>query len=93
MGSLAFVVALATSGCKEDDAPSRRFACSCDFLTDMDDASVQKVQVCARNEGRARERAIGCAQSGAPATVQGCQCEPSDAPGCPPGDCEVAERR
>ena len=84
---------LLTSACKKDARPRQRYACTCDFLTDMDDASVQKVEVCAHDESVARERAVGCAQSGAPATVQACRCEPSSVPGCPPGDCQVAAQR
>ncbi|MEQ9317774.1 MAG: hypothetical protein RIF41_01400 [Polyangiaceae bacterium] len=93
IGALACLLTLVVGGCKKDEPPGHRFACTCDFLTDMDDASVQKVEVCAANESVARERAIGCAQSGAPATIQGCRCEPSTDPGCPPEDCEVRERR
>jgi len=90
---LALVVAGASSGCNKDDAPGERFSCSCDFLTDMDDASVQKVEVCAESASVASERAVGCAQSGAPATVQACRCERMAKDGCPPNDCLVLERR
>ena len=89
----AVVLVGATSGCKDD--PGASYACDCAFLTDTDDTSIQKVEVCESTPERAQQAARGCAQSGAPATVQSCSCtaknEKKDA--CKAGDCTVLEHR
>ncbi len=81
-------------GCRRDDQPLSRFACRCSFLTDTDDTSEQRVEVCAAAVEAARWEAEGCAQTAAPAPIQGCQCEPAAQTGpCPPKTCQVHERR
>jgi hypothetical protein len=59
----------------------------------MDDQSELRVEICAESQALADQVAVGCAQSGAPATVQKCRCETMDAPRCPAGDCKVHEYR
>jgi hypothetical protein len=84
---------LSSSGC-DDDEKATRYACDCTFLTDTDDASIQKVEICEKTPERARSAAVGCAQTGAPATVQSCACEPMPAASvCRTGDCAVREHR
>jgi len=92
--TLALVVVATSAGCPRDDPPRQRFACRCTFLTDTDDTSEQRVEVCAAGVEVARSEAEGCAQSAAPAPIQSCACEaqPSDQP-CPPKTCKVHERR
>ena len=101
MAVLAGVVSLfPLTACDRKDAKKGNepaptsFACDCDFLTDMDDASKQLVQVCEITLDRAQSAAMGCAQSGAPATIQSCACRPAADPhGCKVGDCTVSEHR
>ncbi len=92
---LAVVVLGLSSACeRKTDGAAERFACSCDFLTDTDKPSVQRVEVCAVNLELARQQAIGCAQSAAPAPIQTCACEPqTKGPSCRAGYCKALERR
>lgn len=81
-------------GCKE--AKGSLYTCDCPFLTDTDDTSVQKVEICESSPARAQSAAMGCAQSGAPASVQSCSCTPaprSSSGVCRVGDCAVREHR
>lgn len=81
-------------GCKRDDQPLSRFACRCTFLTDTDDTSEQRVEVCATAVEAARSEAEGCAQTAAPAPIQGCQCEAAaTTAACAPKTCQIHERR
>ncbi|MBW2456811.1 MAG: hypothetical protein JRI68_20000 [Deltaproteobacteria bacterium] len=85
---------VSAGGCKGDDQPLSRFACRCTFLTDTDGTSEQRVEVCATAVEAANSEAEGCAQSAAPAPIQGCQCESIAKTGpCPPKTCQVHERR
>ena len=82
---------LLAAGCREE---GRWYACSCTFLTDFDDPSGQRVEVCAPSAARAPGVAKGCAQTAAPAPVQGCACSPKAmAEGasavCSAGDCQA----
>ena len=70
------------------------FTCICDFLTDMDGTSLQRVEVCGSTLATAEEIAVGCAQTGAPATIQRCRCTPlaGRAP-CKAKHCAVSAER
>ena len=81
-------VALASSACEE---PGGRFACDCAFLTDFDDSSTLRVEVCAANFDEAGATARGCAQSAAPARVESCRCHPTRER-CRRGDCALKSR-
>jgi hypothetical protein len=73
---------------------AQRWGCDCTFLTDMDDSSAQKIEVCESTKERAEAAAVGCAQSGAPARVERCSCAAvAGGPACRAGDCTVAEHR
>lgn len=74
LAAIAAVVALGAAACGE--ARGSAFACTCNLLTDFDDASKHEVIVCAPSAERAPTIAQGCAQTGAPAPVQGCVCAP-----------------
>ena len=96
MGWLGASLALATLslGCERRAEEVARFSCRCSFLTDTDDTSEQRVEVCARDLAAAENDAIGCAQTGAPATVQGCRCGAmSGAQLCKERTCQVHEYR
>jgi hypothetical protein len=81
------------SGC-DDKPPAVVYDCDCPFLTDTDDTSIQKVEICETTPIRAQSAAVGCAQSGAPATVQSCECKRSEKQRtCRAGDCAVREHR
>lgn len=82
VGSLLLSVAIA--GCAKERGASYR--CSCSYLTDFDDGSIQDVAVCAPSDDRAPDFARGCAQSGAPAPVDKCDCKRNVAAA---GGCEV----
>lgn len=87
------LVIVALSGCKKD-GPVERFACDCPFLTDFDDGSAQRVEVCATGISHAVEVARGCAQSAAPAPIQSCTCRPSkQKTACKAGYCEAKAER
>lgn len=80
------------AGCEgaPEKAASKRFACTCAFLTDTDGASSLSLQVCAAPEAR-DDAARGCAQTAAPATVERCDCQATE--GACDGDlCTVLER-
>ncbi len=86
-------VAVIGAGC-DDKPPGAVYGCDCSFLTDTDDTSTQKVQICEITPERAKSAAMGCAQSGAPATVQSCLCKRLEKqPACRVGDCAVREHR
>ncbi len=91
---LAATFALSAAGCPDEPKKMTRYACTCAFLTDTDDTSTQRVEICESNDDRAKQAAAGCAQSGAPATVQGCECKSSpNQSSCRAGDCTVHEHR
>lgn len=79
-------------GCQTKEPQGRTYACSCAFLTDTDKASAQHVTVCAPDPNAALERAASCAQSAAPATVEGCRCDHRPNDPCPVNGCAVADR-
>src|SRR5689334_1132033 len=87
--ALALVaLGLMQSGCPSTEG--RMFSCACTFLTDFDDGSRADVEVCAPTLERAAPIGRGCAQSGAPAAVQGCTCAPiASAALCRVGDCRA----
>ena len=96
MGWLGASVALAalSLGCERRAEALARFSCRCSFLTDTDDTSELRVEVCARDNASADNEAVGCAQTGAPATVQGCRCDAmSGAQPCKERACQVHEYR
>jgi hypothetical protein len=83
------MLAAALSGCREQGSYYR---CSCSFLTDYDDAAKLSIAVCSPSREQASSIGRGCAQSGAPAPVQACACEPDQArsrAACRSGDCEL----
>lgn len=82
--ALVASLALLASAC---DEPGRPFDCRCKVLTDFDDALTQDELVCAPNLERAAAVARGCAQSSAPAPVQGCSCRPVEGAACVTGKC------
>ncbi|NUQ76680.1 MAG: hypothetical protein HUU21_24335 [Polyangiaceae bacterium] len=85
----AFALAAALSGCREQGTYYR---CSCSFLTDYDDAAKLSIAVCSPSREQASSIGRGCAQTGAPAPVQACACEPDAARSgvtCRSGDCEM----
>jgi hypothetical protein len=86
-------VAVALIGCERGtgEAAPERFACDCQFLTDTDHVSSQPVSVCAAAT-RVDAVARGCAQSAAPATVQGCACR-ATGEGCASESCEAKAER
>lgn len=82
--SLAAALAGAACGRRE----GRPFACDCAFLTDYDDGSKVSIEVCVAVSEPSEPAARGCAQSGAPAPVERCDCRPLDPPTpCAPGAC------
>jgi hypothetical protein len=89
---LLLVVAL--GGCPADSGPKARFSCVCRFLTDTDGTSEVVVDLCAKDAAAAEARAPGCAQAGAPATVQGCSCSAATGPcAAAAPDCTVRDHR
>ncbi|MEZ4293754.1 MAG: hypothetical protein R3B70_02170 [Polyangiaceae bacterium] len=66
--------ALALTGCRAEGAP---YTCTCDMLTDFDDAHRETVNVCAKAANEAPAVAQGCAQLANPMPVQSCACAPS----------------
>jgi hypothetical protein len=87
--ALLLAAALVLAGCREQGSYYR---CSCSFLTDYDDAAKLSIAVCSPSREQAGSIGRGCAQSGAPAPVQGCACEPDVARSsatCRAGDCEM----
>jgi hypothetical protein len=79
------LLVLLCGGCREQ---GERHRCSCAFLTDFDDGSRREVTVCSPTAERAPAVARGCAQSGAPATIQDCTCT-SLGGRCAVGACDV----
>lgn len=92
MGAGAILLVLSAVGCKNapEKAATKRFACTCAFLTDTDGASSLSLQVCAAPEAR-DEAARGCAQTAAPATVERCNCQATEG-ACDEDQCTVFER-
>lgn len=89
---LAAIAIASGAGCR--DKPTAHYQCHCTFLTDTDDLSTQRVELCETSPERAQAAARGCAQSGAPAAVQSCDCQRLENPKpCTPGDCAVREHR
>jgi hypothetical protein len=79
----------ALAGCREQGSYYR---CSCSFLTDYDDPAKVSIAVCSPSREQASSIGRGCAQSGAPAPVQGCACDldgPRAGVTCRSGDCEI----
>jgi hypothetical protein len=70
----ALILVAAAPSCERGGAP---YDCACSYLTDFDDASTQPVRVCSPAPERAQAIARGCAQTGAPAPIQGCSCAPA----------------
>ncbi|MBK8258642.1 MAG: hypothetical protein IPK82_39030 [Polyangiaceae bacterium] len=85
----AIVFALGLAACKNEGEP---YACTCDMLTDFDDAHKEAVLVCAASATDAVSIAQGCAQLANPMPVQTCACTPTGATsppcrqGCLPSD-------
>ncbi len=78
------------AGCAEE---GRFYACTCEVVTDFDDASKLDVEVCAPSPERAPAVGRGCAQTGAPAYVQRCACAPmASSAVCRSGACKVIHR-
>ena len=91
--SIAFalgVFALAEAGCGRERG--RPFECTCSVLTDFDDGTRHAVEICSPSAERAAEFGKGCAQSGAPAKVEGCACKPIEGPACDLGRCVTRPR-
>ena len=94
VATLWVALLVVAGGCRGNEPSLSRFACRCTFLTDTDDTSEQRVEVCAAAVEAAQSEAEGCAQSAAPAPIQGCRCESrSSTQPCPPKTCQVHERR
>jgi hypothetical protein len=70
----ALAAALTLAACRSEQGSPYR--CDCSFLTDYDDAATIAVRSCAPSRDLASTIARGCAQSGAPAPVDKCSCEP-----------------
>ena len=88
------VVVLVAPSCRETTHRARSFDCDCSWLSDYDDASGQRVTVCAASDEDAKQAAEGCAQSAAPAPIQGCHCwEKSAETPCKLGDCTAHAHR
>jgi hypothetical protein len=85
----ASLMLLAPIGCGERGRP---YDCVCSVLTDFDDGTKHEVEVCSPNDARALEFGKGCAQSGAPAKVEGCVCHPIEGPACDLGRCVAKPR-
>ena len=85
-------LALTLFACERQSEPKRLFSCQCEFLTDTDGSSEQRVEVCAPGQIAAVDAAAGCAQAAAPAPIQGCRCEATTGK-CPPDDCRAHEYR
>jgi hypothetical protein len=85
--------ALILGGCRSEQGSPYR--CDCSFLTDYDDAATIAVSSCAPSPELASAIARGCAQSGAPAPVDKCSCEPdAERAGvvCRVSDCAIIRR-
>jgi hypothetical protein len=83
-------IALGPLGCERDRG--KPYACTCSVLTDFDDGTKHEVEVCSPSPDRARDFGKGCAQSGAPAKVEGCVCRPIEGPACDLGRCVARPR-
>jgi hypothetical protein len=57
--------------------PGSAFECDCDYLSDTDQNTEQKVFACALNENEANAVARGCQ---GPGSVESCRCRPVDGP-------------
>jgi hypothetical protein len=90
--AILVAAALALGGCRRDEGALYR--CSCSFLTDYDDTLEIKVRSCSPSREQADTIARGCAQTTAPAPVQGCVCAVDEARAgvaCRAGDCDRIE--
>ena len=88
----AAIALFALPGCDRKSEAKSLFSCHCEFLTDTDGSSEQRVDVCAAGHDAAIDAAAGCAQAAAPAPIQGCRCEAASGT-CPPDDCKAHEHR
>jgi hypothetical protein len=89
LAACAAGLTLLGAACSKDERPKQAFFCHCLFLTDTDKQSDQPVEVCAADRPLAEKSAESCAQTGAPATVEHCNCEPRPTEKCPPNDCKL----
>ncbi|HEY4119782.1 MAG TPA: hypothetical protein VGM56_18065 [Byssovorax sp.] len=85
----ALALAALTAACERRGQP---YACTCELITDFDDPSHASVEICSPTRERAASFAKGCAQSGAPAKVEACACEPLDAGACDLDRCTQVAR-
>jgi len=87
----AVTLALVVLGC--ESGRGTRVTCTCRFLTDHDDLSSQRVDLCVSSSEKAAEEARGCAQSASPGPVQSCECLPAaSGEPCSLGDCRAHEQ-
>ena len=86
---MPWIALLAAAGCAKDGTS---YACSCDYITDYDDAYGVKVSICAATDERAPQLAKNCAEQGAPAPIQRCSCA-ADTTGkkCKEGECALKQ--
>jgi hypothetical protein len=87
VAAAALFLGAAAAGCSAERGDV--YDCACTFLTDFDDTSKHEVLVCAPSAERAPAIARGCAQSGAPAPVQGCACQKAAAAACTLDECRM----
>lgn len=87
--ALAFASLLA--GCSKHSVALTRQKCDCEMLTDMDQIATLRIEVCAA-DGTLDDEATACAQTGAPANVQGCRCEAQGDSPCAARSCKVYAR-
>ncbi len=76
------------TACARRSVPLERQLCNCELLTDTDELSTVRVEACVASTGIQAE-AKDCAQSGAPANVQSCRCEPLAGSACSARSCKV----
>jgi hypothetical protein len=89
---VAVFIGAVFSGCRTQQAPLTRQQCDCEMLTDTDQISGVRVEVCAA-EALIETSARACAQSGAPANVQACRCRPAASQDCVGRSCKVYPTR
>jgi hypothetical protein len=89
---LAVGVLVGSPACERRNEAKSLFSCQCEFLTDTDGISAQRVDVCAARHDAAVDAAAGCAQAAAPAPIQHCRCATARG-ACPPDDCFAHEHR
>jgi hypothetical protein len=66
------------------------YDCACEYITDTDGLSEQRVSVCAPEPDAASGAGKGCAQTFAPGNVQSCECKPvTQAEPCDVGACKA----